>query len=218
MNLPDLPETHCVLSHLPDIDPIFVREAHEAVYQWPEQDYVPGETLIGKSRIPGKTVNRGIAIETDACTQYGKRVPGERHTSISKTVYSQLDIDSTRFGKDLRAGLGDIGVRYLYNPPWSLYDWHQDIGGHECSINFVLSDNPGARTMHRFPTDCRLNYKVVMVDYILYKPVLIKSTLDHCIVNLTGKDRYIMTIALLDAKYEEAKQWLLNYKLENSYL
>lgn len=213
-----LPETHCHLSHLPEIDPIFVRDAHEAVYQWPKQDFVAGEPVIGKSRIPGKTINRGIAIETHACTQYGQSVAGDRHTSVSKTIYCQLDFNKTKFGRDIRAALGNFNARYLYNPPWSLYDWHQDIGGHQCAINFLLSDTPEARTMHRFPMDCQLNYKVVLMEYQLYKPVLMKSTIDHCIVNLTGKDRYIMTLALMDAKYEEAKSWLLNYRLEGSYL
>lgn len=212
-----LPETHCHLSHLPPIDERFILEAHSAVYQWPQQDFVPGEPVIGKSRIPGKTINRGIAIETHACTQHGQSVAGERHNSVSKTVYSTVDFNDTQFGKDIRANLGNFGARYLYNPPWSLYDWHQDIGGHECSINFLLSYNPGARTMHRFPMDCQLNYKVVLMEYELHKPVLMKSTIDHCIINLTGQDRYLLTIALMDAKYEEAKQWLLNYKLEGTY-
>jgi hypothetical protein len=214
-----LPETYFHLDHLPPIDQQFIDEAHNAVYQWPAQDHIPNEPVITNSRIPGQKLYRGIAIPTDTCTQYGLPAAGERHTSTSKTVYAHSNFSNTKFGKDVQSALGRIGSRYLYNMPWSLYDWHQDQGEHECAINFLLTDAPGARTMHRFPTDCLLNYKVAVMDYKLYKPVLMKSKVDHSVINLTDVHRYILTVVLLDTTYNVAKEWLLNYKLDNnSYL
>lgn len=211
MNI-NLPETHFHLDHLPPLDQEYIDKGINAVYQWPQTDYIPGEPVIVPSRFPGVDINRGLAIESDGCTQHGEKVEGERHFSVSKTIFRQTDFYKTKFGQDLQKGLGKIGSRFLYNPPWGLYDWHQDLGGHECAINYLLSDSTNAITLHRFPTDCKLNYRVVEMKYKLHRPVLMKSTIDHCIINLTDKPRYIMTIVLLDTTYEEAKKWLLNYE------
>jgi hypothetical protein len=211
MNI-DLPETHFHLNHLPPLYQKYIDNGLNAIYQWPQKDYISNEPVITDSRIAGKKLYRGIAIESDGCTQHGNKVEGIRHNSISKTIYKQTDFQKTPFGQDLQKGLGEIGSRFLYNPPMSLYDWHQDLGGHECAINYLLNESDGAITLHRFPTDCKLNYKVVEMKYKLHCPVLMKSTVDHCIINLTNKPRYIMTIVLLETTYEEAKKWLLNYE------
>ena len=212
MNI-NLPETHFHLNHLPILNEEYINQGLNAIYQWPQKDYESNEPVITNSRIPGKKLNRGIAIETDGCTQYGLKVDGSRHDSVSKTIYKQTNFENTPFGQDLQKGLGKIGSRFLYNPPWGLYDWHQDLGGHECAINYLLSESDGAITLHRFPTDCKLNYQVVEMKYKLYYPVLMKSTIDHCIINLTNKPRYIMTIVLLETTYDEAKEWLLKYEV-----
>ena len=215
-----LPETHYHLDHLPPIDQRFIKEAYNAVYQWPPQDYIPNQPVITDSRIPGQKLNRGIAIPTDKCIQYGLPADGERHTSTSKTVYCQNNFfKETKFGKDMQAALGKINSRYLYTAPWSLYDWHQDLGEHTCAVNFLLTDVPGSKTLHRFPTDCKLNYKVVPMEYKLYRPVLMKSKIDHCIINLTDKHRYVLTVVLLETTYMVSKDWLINYKIDtDSYL
>lgn len=207
-----LPETHFHLDHLPELDKKYIDAGLNATYKWPQKDYVENEPVITPSRIPGKEFNRGIAIDTDSCTKNGQRVEGERHEAVNKTIYCETDFQDTKFGQDIQKALGKITSRFLYNSPWGLYDWHQDLGGHKCSINFLLNESPGAITLHRFPTVCKLNYFVVEMKYKLYKPILMKSTLDHCIINLTDKPRYIMTIPLLEVDYDEAKEWLLKYE------
>lgn len=212
-----LPESHYHLDNLPEIDKHFIDEAHNAVYQWPQRKYEPRQPVITESRT-GDFLFRGMAIPTDDCTQNGQPVVGERHDSVSQTVFCKSNFFETKFCQDLQKNLGKIGTRYLYNPPWSLYDWHQDLGGHECAINFLLADTPGAITLHRFPTDCLLNYKVSEMKYKLYRPVLMKSKVDHCIVNLTDRHRYVLTVVLLETKYDVAKKYLMNYNLTGGYL
>lgn len=213
----NLPETHYHFDHLPPIDQHFVKEAETSVYQWPKIDFEHG-LPITTTTAQGTIKNHGFPIPTPDCTQYGVEIPGQRHSMVSRTIQGSQpsSFANTKFAQDLVANLGKIKCRYMYNQPWSMYDWHQDLAGHHSSINFLLTETPGARTLHRFPTDCRLNYKVVVLEYKLYRPVLFNAKVDHCIINMTDKDRYILSVLLLDSSYEKSKDFLSNYKLDTS--
>lgn len=218
----NLPETHYFLKHLPPIDQHFIDEAKNAVYMWPAVDYEAGQPLLEKTR-PGSLaeyVNRGVPMATPARTQHGMNpVPGDRHDLPGKTVFQLSSFRETKFCQDIIRDLGEIKTRYLYNQPWSLYDWHQDWNRHQSCINFVLTDNPGCRTVHKFPYDCRLNYKISMTEYVVGEPVLFNAKIDHCVLNLDPNDRYILTVMLLDTTYEVAKEYLSTYKfVGDSYL
>jgi hypothetical protein len=198
-------ESHCHLDNLPLIDTFFVNEAHNAVYSWPDPDYT-------ESPCPGIEL-----VPTPATSHLGvDYLTGSRHGTKSRTIFYPSTFSTTIFGQELIKNLGQINSRYLYNSPWSLYDWHQDLARHNSAINFVLSDNPGARTIHRFPTDCRLHYRVELTEYELYKPVLFNAKIDHAVINLSDKPRYILSVIILDSDYDTAKEYLKNYKSNKS--
>lgn len=207
------PETHYHLDHLPTIDQCFVEEAHNAVYSWPSIDYTHDMPITSTNNF-GNIRNHGIPIPTPTTTHRGMSAEGERHSQATRTISATSSFDKTKFAQDLVSTLGAIKCRYLYNSPWSLYDWHQDLGRHHSCINFLLTDTPGARTIHKFPMDCRLNYQVELTEYKLYQPVLFNAKIDHCVINLTDKHRYILSVLLFDCSYNTAKEYLKNYNLD----
>lgn len=214
-----LPETHYHFNHLPAVDQYFIDEAKNSVYQWPGIDYDRTQELLSTDTM-GRVKNHGFPIPTPECTHLEKEIAGTRHSMVSRTVQGihPSSFINTTFAQDLISNLGAIKCRYMYNRPWSMYDWHQDLAGHCSSINFLLTDTPGARTLHRFPTECRLNYQVVPLEYQLYRPVLFNARVDHCIINLTNQHRYILSVLLLDSSYDAVKQFVNNYTLSsNSY-
>jgi hypothetical protein len=211
----NLPETHCHLDHLPAIDQFFVTESQNSTYHWPSVDHDHDVAITSTDR-QGRIKNHGIPIPTPDCTCSGVSVPGVRNTVPSRSISHPSSFVETKFAQDLIKNLGNIRARYLYNPPWFLYDWHQDISGHQSCINFLLTDTPGARTLYKFPTDCNLHYKVKTLEYNLYKPVLLNTRIDHCIINMTEQHRYVLTVLLLDTTYNTAKEFLSNYNLDST--
>lgn len=208
-------ETHCHLNHLPAIDQFFIDQARDATYSWPSVDHQHDTPITSIDRF-GKTKNHGVPIPTPSCTRNGVPVDGARNTLPGRTISHPSSFIETNFAQDLIKNLGTIKTRYLYNPPWSLYDWHQDLAGHQSCINFLLTDTPGARTIHKFPTDCNLNYKVTVVEYDLYRPVLLNTRIDHCVINMTNQDRYVLSVLLLDTTYNIAKEYLNHYNLDTA--
>lgn len=216
----NFPETHYHLDHLPAIDQYFINEAENLIYQWPSIDYDCTKELTSADSL-GRIKNHGFPVPTPACVQHGQAIDGHRHAMASRTVQgiNASSFIKTKFAQDLTRNLGTIKCRYMYNRPWTMYDWHQDLAGHESSINFLLTDTPEARTLHRFPSDCRLNYHIELLNYKLYRPVLFNAKIDHCIINTTNKDRYILSVLMLDSSYETAKEYLNSYVMSgNSYL
>lgn len=211
----NLPETHYHLGHLPAIDQFFIDEAEDCTYAWPSVDYEHNAPITSLDRF-GKTKNHGTPIPTPDCTRNGQPVTGARNTLPGRTISHPSSFIKTKFAQDLKSVLGEIKTRYLYNSPWSLYDWHQDLAGHQSCINFLLTDTPGARTIHKFPTDCKLNYKVKVLEYDLYRPVLLNTRIDHCVINMTDQDRYVLSVLLLDTTYDHAKEYLCNYTLNGA--
>lgn len=212
------PETHFHLNHLPPVDQCFIDEAYNATYPWPSVDYEPGVAITTVDKL-GNIKDHGVPIPTPACTRQGASVEGERNTLPSRTISQNSSFIKTQFAQDIQANLGRIKTKCLYNPPWSLYDWHQDLAGHKCCVNFLLTDTPGARTIHKFPTDCKLNFQVEVVEYNLYYPLLFNTRIDHCVINMTEHHRYILQILLFDVTYDVAKEYLTNYTLDsNTYL
>ena len=207
-----LPETHFHLDHLPPVDQYFIDDAENSVFQWPSVDYPSGQPLL-YTDIKGNVNSRGIPIPTPDCTQRGTPVAGDRWSSQSRVIRQTSSFIKTKFVRDLEKNLGTIDCRYLYNPPWSLYDWHQDIAGHRSCINFLLTNTPGARTIHKFPMDVRLHYQVSTVEYKLFRPVLFNTKIDHCVINMTDKHRYMLSVMIMDSSYDDAKKFLAQYQL-----
>ena len=102
---------------------------------------------------------------------------------------------------------------YIKNLPHSYYDWHTDIG-RECSINWVLKTNPKAMTLYRdhIPAPEGNNsfmYDIEEIDYTLYKPTLLDTTKEHCIINSSNDERIIFSLSI-NAPFEQAKEFFSN--------
>lgn len=210
------------LTHLPLLDQRFIDEAINSEYMWPSIDYVHNKPIID-SYVDDAThkkvdVLRGIPIPTPSRTQHGLPVGGERHKAAGRVIYALSTFENTKFCQDLSRDLGKISTFYIYNQPWGLYDWHRDAGTHNSSINFLITGAPESKTVWKFPMDTKLHYRMSVLDYELYRPVLFNNQLDHSVLNLSNVHRYLLNVSLLGTTYKIAKEWLLDYKLGNSYL
>ena len=210
------PEVFFHLDHLPALDQCYIDQGVNARYQYPSINY----NKIKKTIIQIENIDKSITprmidentISTPSSVQDCVETSGhDRHNKRSRTISSPSNFYMSKFAQDITKDLGSVGSSYFYNPPWGLYDWHRDLSKHDCAINFLLTDTPNARTMFRFPTDCNLNYKLSLLEYKLYHPVLIHAKTEHCVANLTNQHRYILSLVLFDASYNQAKEWLLNY-------
>jgi hypothetical protein len=212
----DTPEVFFHLDHLPALDQYYIDQGHTARYQYPSVNYHSIKKTVLQLEDTDKSITSRIidenVISTPSSVQ--NRVEfneHDRHNKRSRTISSSSDFHQSKFAQDLISDLGEVGSSYFYNPPWGLYDWHRDLSKHDCAINFLLTDTPDARTMFRFPTNCGLNYKLSLLEYELYRPVLIHAKTEHCVANLTNQHRYILSLVLFDASYTQAKEWLLKY-------
>ncbi|CAB4129101.1 hypothetical protein UFOVP112_199 [uncultured Caudovirales phage] len=210
------------LTHLPLLDQCFIDEAVNSEYTWPSIDYEHNKPIID-SYVDDAThkkvdVVRGIPIPTPSRTKHGLPAEGERHKAPGRVIYAMSSFENTKFCQDLSKDLGKVSTFYVYNQPWGLYDWHRDTGNFNSSINFLLSDIPGSKTVWKFPTDVKLHFRTSVLDYELYRPVLFNNQLDHSVLNLSNQHRYLLNISLLETTYKIAKEWLLDYKLADSYL
>jgi hypothetical protein len=102
---------------------------------------------------------------------------------------------------------------YIKNLPHSYYDWHTDIG-RDCSINWVLKTNSKAVTLFRehIPAPVGSNsfmYDIEEIVYTLYKPTLLDTTKEHCIINPSNDERIIFSLSI-NAPFEQAKEFFSN--------
>ena len=128
----------------------------------------------------------------------------------------------TDFYKKFDQHFGKCGAYYLKNYPMMLYDWHIDRN-RTCAVNWVIKSGPRSATFHRdtyqndLLTKNRLekNLKILFwdlteIEYRQYYPTLIRTDIEHCIVNNDPEDRIILSLSTLNGGYEEVKDFLLN--------
>ena len=115
---------------------------------------------------------------------------------------------------------------YALFPANSVYDWHVDSGRY-CGINWIIKTNPRALTLFRtrfdHPTDAskkikeydgQLSYwKINELTYDLYQPTIIRTDVEHCVVNSYPEDRIVLTLSVFGVSYEEVKDYLCNLNI-----
>jgi hypothetical protein len=112
--------------------------------------------------------------------------------------------------KSLRKRFGDtVGGIYVKNSPWSFYDWHIDMN-RKCSINWLLKTNPNARTLYRQKTEperlTSIIYNIFPIEYVLYKPTIMETTTEHCVINPSDEERIIFSVSL-DVPFDDVKEF-----------
>jgi hypothetical protein len=137
-------------------------------------------------------------------------------------LWSTTSFDETNFYKLLKNQYGDCLVKYYQNPKNSLYDWHTDMT--RCvTINWPIKTNVKASTYYRKPmqemdrgSDMRpLFYHLTEIDYKIYRPTLLNTTFEHCVVNNYTEDRIIMSLTVLNnAKFDEVSNFLSTLQTE----
>jgi len=118
--------------------------------------------------------------------------------------------DESDFAKELKFKFVNVRSTWLMNPPWTLYDWHTDVG-RSCSINIPIKmpDRAAAYVKDQLVPEIKTKYfKLTEVEYILNKPTILNVSQEHCVVNPTNETRIILSISFEgDVKYED----ILNY-------
>jgi hypothetical protein len=124
--------------------------------------------------------------------------------------------NSNPFIKMLQNKFGKCGGVYIKNAPWSYYDWHTDIG-RQCSINWVIKTNARASTLYRTKIEApdgqrSIMYDITEVNYTQFKPTILDTTKEHCVINPSDEDRIIFSLSI-DAPFQEVKEYLCGLKL-----
>jgi len=113
--------------------------------------------------------------------------------------------------KSIQNKFGKCGGVYIKNMPWSYYDWHTDIG-RQCSINWVLKSSPTALTLFRNKIDApegmrSIMYDITEIDYVMFKPTLLNTTHEHCVINASDHERIIFSLSI-NAPFNDVKEFL----------
>ena len=119
-------------------------------------------------------------------------------------------IKNSNFYKALGNTFGEISVDYFKNEPNSLYDWHVDYK-RSCSINWVIKTGPGALTFFKTNYVKPFFWDLEKVHYELYKPTVLDTTKNHCVINNSDEERIILSISIFKKNsYIEVVDYLQN--------
>lgn len=139
--------------------------------------------------------------------------------STELKVLRSFHCDAPKFKKirlcyDLYKAFGNIETHYNMNLPMSLYDWHQDLG-RKVGINWLLTEQD-SYTLWKFPLQegVRLQHKLESLVYTkLYSPVILDTSILHCVFNLAPTPRYILSIGFSDmsVKFADVKEFFKTY-------
>lgn len=132
-----------------------------------------------------------------------------------------VDFSSGAFASDLKRHFGEhqVLIAFLQNPPMTNYNWHTDIkhperGARLCAINYLLSPPAGVYTL--FATDHdrvgRHMHGVTVCPYVRFHPLLFNTQVSHCILNLSRRPRYVLSVGFHDVDYDTVKRFLLDYQ------
>jgi len=119
----------------------------------------------------------------------------------------------TKFCKDLEAEFGNIETYYVRFNTMSLYDWHTDIQ-RQCGINFLIQPVSDALTLFRYAelSDHTLMYHLEKLEYVARMPVLFNPTVEHCVINLSNKPRYLLSVSFpRTITFYHVREFLKNY-------
>jgi len=126
-----------------------------------------------------------------------------------------MAIRDTVFYKNLSSVFGDISADYIKNEPNSLYDWHTDFN-RSCSVNWVIKTSPSAFTFFRSNRREPFFWDLEQVKYDLYKPTVLDTTKNHCIINNHHKERIIMSISIYKKKaYNDVVDYFKNLSIDS---
>jgi len=125
---------------------------------------------------------------------YAKKAPSFHETAFYKLLEKQ-------FGEE------NCNCKYLKNPSNSYFDWHTDKI-RKCALNYIVSNNPNAKTFYRTYLGNKMFFELEEVIYSEQIPTLIDTTHEHCVFNNHPEERVIFTISILNHSYQEVLKFL----------
>ena len=73
-----------------------------------------------------------------------------------------------------------------------------------------MKTNPNARTLYRQKTGperlTSIIYNIFPIEYVLYKPTIMETTTEHCVINPSDEERIIFSVSL-DVPFDEVKEF-----------
>jgi hypothetical protein len=153
-------------------------------------------------------------------TKYLTPAEHKSFTNLTVSPYPKslpvVPFNKTKLFKDLKNKFRHTdSTSFVRVNPQSLYDWHTDHNGITTGINILLTPTADSYTLFRTPTDIPNNYHIVRCDYQQFVPTLFNSEISHCVINLSNEYRYLLRIPIRNTPYEEVRQFLMEYNLEN---
>lgn len=134
---------------------------------------------------------------------------------------------STFFFKLLEKQFGICNASYIKNFPFMLYDWHMDQQ-RASSINWVIKTNPKASTFYRdyyegdpFSKKMAehgrrpLFWKLQEVNYTLFKPTILNTSVPHSVINNSSEERIILSVSVHSASYDNLKDFLSHLMIDS---
>lgn len=112
-------------------------------------------------------------------------------------------------------------LKYHLNIPNSYYDWHIDAR-RDCALNWLIKTNDNSSVFYReviekaVPTNHRpLFYRLIEAEYELYKPTLLNTKFEHCVVNNSDEERIILSLSIVDVNYDQALDYFINLQISD---
>lgn len=103
---------------------------------------------------------------------------------------------------------GDVGCKYLKNPPNSYYEWHVDKK-RNCALNWIIKTNPDARTFYRNNNQSKFFWELEEVVYNAEFPTLLDTKQEHCVFNNCPEERTILSMSIFsDHSYADVLAFL----------
>jgi len=127
-----------------------------------------------------------------------------------------LPFSNTKFGQDIKEYFGPITTKYARMDPYTTYDWHRDLDRPYGLNVLIVQPTHGAITLHRKMIN-RMVSQIREVTYTPMQPLLFNASIPHCVINNSNQVRFIMSMSFFETTrtWEEAKQWFLNYRIDN---
>jgi hypothetical protein len=151
-------------------------------------------------------------------------IGAEYNLTLKPNLYKcdTSSFNQTNFFKSTQQHFGrKCFTRYYLTHPNSYYGWHVD-SNRQFAMNWVVKDTPCSFCFFKEPIVEAINpdfhplfHNLIQVDYDLYKPTIINTSLEHCVINNYNDRRIILTMTVPDVSFEEGVEYFSKLHLDS---
>jgi hypothetical protein len=124
---------------------------------------------------------------------------------------TRCSFEYSEFFKKLKRDLNCHRPLYLKWPANMLYDWHIDGWTRKVSLNIPLVSSDKSLTFFRTPNEGTF-YNLHQVNYSMYLPTILNVKHEHCVINYSNEDRYVINMSFLVSDYETVLEYFKNLR------